>query len=135
MTLKAKYALIAIATFFAEILVATVFAQIAFVRSHLSDFLVVILIYYFVKIFWKLPPVPLAMVVFLFACGVEATQYFHLVDSLGMRHDSLLGIISGTSFSWLDILAYLLGSLASCIIDITITRKVTKEQNYNPYHL
>jgi hypothetical protein len=119
-----KHLLIVVAIFFAEILVATRFSNIQFVRSYLSDFLVVILVYHFVKVLRDIPPATLAASVFIFACGIEILQYFHLVDVLGLRSGSLLRILIGTSFSWGDILAYFLGCLTAYFIDLHFIRNL-----------
>jgi len=75
MRLRTKHLLIALLLFIAEIMVATVFADIRFIRSYLSDFLVVILLYHLIKGFRDDPPFALAVVVFVFSCFVEVTQY------------------------------------------------------------
>lgn len=118
MNARKKHLLIAVAIFFAEILVATRFSSVQFVRSYLSDFLAVILVYHFVKVFRDIPPATLAASVFIFACSIEILQYFHLVDVLGLRPGSLLRILIGTSFSWGDMLAYFLGCLTAYFTDL-----------------
>jgi hypothetical protein len=117
---------IALAVFLVEILVATTFARVRFVRSFLSDYLVVILIYHLVKGCTLLSPRPLAAGVFVFACLVEAAQYVHLVDLLGLRHGSLLAVLIGNSFSWADIFMYLLGCLTSLAVDSLVSRSSLK---------
>ena len=117
MHIRTKHLLIALVVAIAEILVATVFSQVRFVRSFLSDFLVVILLYHLVKAFRAVSPLPLAIAVFLFSCVVETTQYFHLADALEFRRGSLPSILLGTSFSWIDILMYFLGCLTSFCVD------------------
>ena len=109
--------LIAILVFLAEILVATTFAHISFVRSFMSDFLVVILLYHLVKSVKDIAPWRLATAVFLFSCGVETSQYFHLSDALGLDRKSLLSVLLGNSFSWGDIVMYALGCLTSYVVD------------------
>ncbi|MBN2003538.1 MAG: DUF2809 domain-containing protein [Anaerolineae bacterium] len=117
MQTKTKHLWIAVAIFAAEILIATVFSNLNFVRSYLGDFLVVMLLYHLVKVFRDVPPLALAALVFIFACCIEIAQYFHLADVLGLRRGSLGSTLIGTSFSWGDILAYFLGSLTSCLAD------------------
>jgi hypothetical protein len=112
-----KHLLIVLLVFVAEILVATTFAQVRFIRSSISDFLVVILLYHLVKTFRPVSPLRLAIVVFLLACAVETAQYFHLGDVLGFRRGSLHSILLGTSFSWSDILMYFLGCATSYLLD------------------
>jgi hypothetical protein len=128
MHVRTKHLLIALVVFIAEILVATVFSPVRFVRSCLSDFLVVILLYHLVKAFRPVSPLPLAIAVFLFSCLVEASQYFHLADALGLRRGSLASILLGTSFSWIDILMYFLGCVTSFGVDIFCLRKVELAQ-------
>ncbi|HNT76169.1 MAG TPA: DUF2809 domain-containing protein [Anaerolineae bacterium] len=114
---KTKHLLIAIALFIVEILIATVFSHIKFVRAYLGDFLVVMLLYHIVKIFYDVAPLTLAALVFSVACGVEVSQYFHLADIWGLPRGSLLSILIGTDFSWIDILMYFLGSLTAYLAD------------------
>ena len=117
MPLRAKHFLIVILVFLAEIMVATTFAHIRWVRSWLSDYLVVILIYHFIKAIREVRPLPLALTVFLFSCLVEMAQYFHLADLLGFHHPNLLRTLLGTTFSWTDILMYLSGCITSYFVD------------------
>lgn len=126
---RTRHLLIVIAVFIAEILVATAFSNITFVRSYIGDFLVVILLYHLVRVFFDIPPSTLAFFVFMFACSVEVSQHFHLVDALGLPRGGLLSILIGTSFSWLDILAYALGCLASFLVALyLIPERTSKEE-------
>ncbi len=117
MRLRTKYFLITLSLFIAEVLIATQFSAFEIIRSYMSDFLVVILLYYLVKIFCDISPIVLSVSVFLFACGVETLQFFHIADVLGLPRGSLLSILIGNSFSWMDILMYLAGSLTSYFSD------------------
>ncbi len=120
MRFQRTHALLCALLLLAEILIATVFARVVFVRSYLGDALVTMLLYHLVKTFYPARPLPLALTVFLFACLVEFAQYFHLADALGLAPGSLGSLLIGASFSWLDILMYLLGCAASCLIDCSI---------------
>jgi hypothetical protein len=111
--LRFQYLLAAIRILIAEILVATVFSDIIVIRSYISDYLVVILLFCLVKSFWNVPSLALAISVFIFACIIESAQYFHLANVLGLHSGSVLRILIGTSFSWIDILMYLGGCLTS----------------------
>jgi len=117
MSRRTKHLLIALLAFLAEILVATTFARVRWIRSFLSDYLVVILIYHLVKSIRDISPLPLAIAVFLFSCVVETAQFFHLADVLGFHHPSLIRTLIGTSFSWVDILMYLAGCTTSYFVD------------------
>jgi hypothetical protein len=120
---KSKYLLIAILLFLCEVLIATKLSALKYIRGSLGDFLVVILLYFIVKTIRDVPALPLAISVFVFACIVEISQYFHLADALGFRRGSLLSILLGTNFSFFDILMYLVGTLVAYGSDLLFFRK------------
>jgi DNA integrity scanning protein DisA with diadenylate cyclase activity len=79
------------------------------IRPYGGDFLVVILIYCFVKSFVDTPVLSTALGVLLFSYLVEISQYFHLVNLLGLEHNTTARIVMGVGFSFIDLLAYTLG--------------------------
>lgn len=101
-----------------EILIA-LFIHDNFIRPYVGDMLVVILIYCFVRIFIpdKLKLLPLY--VFIFALVIEISQYFNLIDVLGLSESYLAHCIFGSSFDFKDILCYALG----CIICVIFSNK------------
>ena len=112
---RTRHLLIALSIFIAEIGVG--FSTIRFVRGFVSDFLVVILIFHLVKAFVNVPRAALALGVLAFAVAVEVSQYFHLADLLGFARGGLPGILLGNSFSWYDILMYILGCATAFLLD------------------
>jgi Protein of unknown function (DUF2809) len=104
-----KYFYTTILLFLVEVFIG-VFLHDRFIRPFGGDVLVVILIYCFIKSFWKIRPNVAISAVFIFACIVEGLQYLNIVDILGIRQYKLLVIILGSSFDWNDILAYATGS-------------------------
>lgn len=80
-----------------------------FIRPYLGDVLVVILIYAFVRAFFKIAIVPAAMGVLVFAFGVEILQYFKIVEVLGLGSSAIARTVIGTTFVWEDLLAYAAG--------------------------
>ncbi len=54
--------------------------------------------------------------VLLFSIVVEVTQYFSLDELLGVK-GTVLGVIIGSSFAWLDIVCYAVGCLAFFIVE------------------
>lgn len=120
---KAKYVWIAAIAFFCEVLIATKFSGFNHVRGSLSDFLVVIFLYFLVKVFWDGPSCPLALSILGFACAVEISQHFHLADALGLRRGGLASILLGNTFSLLDILMYLAGTVVAYLFDTFFIRK------------
>lgn len=109
LTFNRKYFYLAVLLFLIEVYIA-VFVKDQFIRPFGGDVLVVILIYCFVRAFWKINTNIAALSVFIFACTVEGLQYFNLIDRLGWRQYPLLVIIIGTTFSWEDIFAYAIGT-------------------------
>ena len=50
-----------------------------------------------------------AVGVLLFSFVVEVLQFFRLVEVLGLQHSRLAQVVLGSSFEWMDLLAYTLG--------------------------
>lgn len=109
--------LLALGILVIEILIATRFEHLVFVRSYLGDFLVVMLIYYLVRAFVDIPSLKLAGGVLVFSCVVEIVQLLHPADLLGLAPGSFLYILLGNRFSWMDIFMYLGGCVAAYGLD------------------
>ncbi|AMR34030.1 hypothetical protein A0256_22570 [Mucilaginibacter sp. PAMC 26640] len=99
---------IAVLLFNAEVLIAD-FMHDTIIRPYGGDFIVVILVYCMVKAFIKTGVWKTAIGTLIFAYLVEITQFFHLIDQLGWGHSALARNLLGTTFRWLDMLAYTLG--------------------------
>ena len=110
------YAFSTLLLFITEVLIA-LFVHDQFIRPYIGDFLVVILIYCFVKSFLNTPVVPTALGVLVFAYTVELLQYFRIVELLGLQHSKAARIIIGSSFEWQDLLAYTLGILVVVLVE------------------
>lgn len=109
---SSTYFLVTVILFLGEVLIATKIKDIFFVRAYLGDVIVVILIYTFIKTVLAVRRNQrLILGIFLFSCFVEGMQYFHLAEHLGFPEGSLMYIVIGNSFSWIDILCYAAGCL------------------------
>lgn len=106
-----KYFLISIFIFLIEVLIATKLKDIFFVRAYLGDVIVVMLLYTLVKSFFKSNNEKLILGILIFSCLLEFAQYFNIAEKLGFRKGSLMYIVIGNSFSWIDILCYAAGCL------------------------
>lgn len=111
-----RYFLYALILFIIEVLIG-LYVRDGFLRPYGGDFLVVILIYYFVRAFYKSSAYITAIGVLIFAFAVEFAQYFKLVEILGLKGNRFAEIIMGTGFSWWDMLAYTLGVIVVYLID------------------
>jgi DNA integrity scanning protein DisA with diadenylate cyclase activity len=122
LSFNSKYFSLALLLLITEVIIAT-WLHDSFIRPFGGDFLVVILIYCMAKSFIDTPVSPTILGVLLFAYLVEISQYFHLVNLLGLERSTTARIIMGTSFSWTDMLMYTLGMLLVLIIELWRMRK------------
>ncbi|MDB5142384.1 MAG: hypothetical protein JWQ66_1097 [Mucilaginibacter sp.] len=112
------YLLLAVLLLLAEVLIA-LYLHDALIRPYGGDFLVVILLYCFVKSFVDAPVFTTACYVLVFAYVVEISQYFHLVHLLGLQNSRIAVLMMGTCFSFTDMLVYTLG-----ILLVIVTEKI-----------
>ena len=115
-----------------EVLIATVFNH-TFLRPVFGDFLVVILIYFFIRIFSRIESPKLALGVFIFACLVEIGQLIGIMNILGLQKNNATDLTLGSTFDWIDILAYATGCVASMMIDHFLTHKTPFHEICNSY--
>lgn len=106
-----KYFLLTIFIFLVEALIATKLKDIFFIRAYLGDVIVVMLLYTLIRSFFKVNEQKLILGILIFSCGIEVAQYFNIAEKLGFRPGSLMYIVIGNSFSWIDILCYAAGCL------------------------
>lgn len=115
-TFNKKYFFWAISLFVVEVLIA-LFVHDKFVRPYVGDFLVVILMYCAVRTFIRASVVNVVVSVLLFAYAVEVLQYFHLVNKLGLEHNTLAKTVMGYGFEWKDLLAYTIGAFVVLVVE------------------
>lgn len=111
-----KAFLIFVIIFLVEVCIA-LFVDDKIIRPYGGDFLVVIMIYYFIKSFVAAKYTYLLLGVLLFAYAVELAQLFDLVTVLGLQDNKLASTVIGTSFSWGDLVAYTLGVSCCWLIE------------------
>ena len=104
-----------------------IFIKDGFIRPYMGDFLVVILIYAFVRAFFKYSMNLTAIGVLLFSFLVEILQHFNIVDVLGLGSSRLARTVIGTSFSWEDFIAYSLGIIMVLVSEKFIGPSLKKE--------
>lgn len=113
----------AVLLFTTELLIA-LFVHDRFVRPYVGDVLVVILMYCFLKSFFRLPILVGTFGVLAFAFMIEFLQYIAIVDMLGWEKSVLASTVIGTSFAWLDILAYVVGALLILLVENYLSEKI-----------
>jgi hypothetical protein len=114
---------LALLIFVVEVLIA-LFVRDNFVRPYLGDVLVVILIYCFVKSFFNLPVFTVALFVLIFSFTIEFLQYINIVEKLRLEQSAIARTIIGTSFAWIDILAYVVGIFIILFVEKYLLKKL-----------
>lgn len=120
MKINFRYFLLFILLFIVEVLIA-LYLHDRIIRPYIGDLLVVIMIYCFVKSFFNTNVVKTALAVLLFAYVIEVLQYFRFVKLLGLQNSKLASVVLGTSFQWIDLVAYTAG--AAIVIAIEKLRR------------
>ena len=118
---KPKWLLAGIILFGIEIIIASYFHG-NFIRNTLGDFLVVILIYSFIRAFTTIDWKRIALGVLLLSYAIELFQWIDILQLLHIKSNTTTAIVLGSSFDWGDIIAYTLG-----IITIVLFEKVNSQ--------
>ncbi|WP_100616241.1 ribosomal maturation YjgA family protein [Confluentibacter citreus] len=113
------YILLFISILVIEVLIAT-FLIDGFIRYTFGDYLVVILLYCFLKSFINASSFYIAISVLLFAYGIEFLQLINLLEILSLDNNHLAKLILGSTFHISDLVAYTLGILTVLIIEYKI---------------
>jgi hypothetical protein len=124
---NSSYFFLAILLFAIEVIIA-VFVHDTIIRPYIGDFLVVILLYCMARSFLNTAVLPTAIAVLIFSFAIETTQYFHLVNVLGLQHSKLARVIMGNYFAWMDLVTYTAG-----IIVVLLVEKITAAQKKNNF--
>lgn len=99
-----------------EVVIALLLSE-GFIRSTFGDFLVVMLIYCFIKSFTNINPLPAAIGVLIFAFTVEFLQLLNLTEMLKLQNNSIAQVVLGTTFQITDLFAYFFGTITILIIE------------------
>jgi len=99
-----------------EIAIA-IFLKGGFIRHVFGDYLVVLLLYFFLKSFLSVSNNILAAVTLLIAFTVEFIQLTPLLKTIGLENHSLANLILGNTFSFTDLLAYTFGYITIIIFN------------------
>ena len=103
-----NYFALTLVLFIVEVLIA-IYVHDQFIRPYFGDFLVVVLLYCFLKSFVRVAVWKAAAMVLAFSFFIEFTQYLNLIEKLGLQDSGLAKAVMGTSFSWEDMICYVAG--------------------------
>ena len=122
LTFNKNYFGLFVLLFFVEVFIA-VFVHDNFVRPYLGDVIVVILIYCFIKSFIRLTVLEAAVSVMLFAFTIEFLQFLNIVEVLHLEKNKIARTVLGTSFSWMDMLMYVIGIAIVLLVEKWLRKK------------
>ncbi|MBV1923653.1 MAG: DUF2809 domain-containing protein [Flavobacteriaceae bacterium] len=111
-----KYLIIAVVLFLVEVYIA-LYVKLPIIRHFFGDVLVVILIYTFVKSFFNFSVKATAIGVLIFSYLIEIFQYFNGIQLLGLQDNYIARLVIGTTFTWSDLIAYLMGVLVVILFE------------------
>lgn len=117
-----NYFILTVLLFLTEVFI-DLYVEDSFIRPYFGDFLVVILLYCFLKSFIKVSVFVATSVVLLFSFAIETAQYFNIIENIGIQDVTIARVIIGNSFSWIDLVAYCLGIVTVLIIEKIIRSK------------
>ena len=109
------------AVFAVEVFIATRLPHVSWIRAYLGDVLVVILLYAMIRSVLRINDYLTLLLVFVFACGIEFAQYFHVAERLGYVRGDVMYTVIGNTFSWGDIVCYAVGCAITGLI-VLLTR-------------
>ena len=110
---KMNWTMTGIAILAFEIFIA-IYAKDGFIRYYLGDVLAAAMLYAFGRAAFRLPPKILALAVFTLSLVIEITQYFKVLEILGVQNYALWIIFGGT-FDWTDIICYAIGCVLAYV--------------------
>jgi hypothetical protein len=108
-----------------EILIA-LYVHDTIIRPYMGDVLVVILIYCFLKSFLKISILTTAIAVLIFSFIIEFLQLINIIEILDLGKSAIARIVIGTSFSWLDLLTYIVGIAIVLMVEKYVLKKNLK---------
>ena len=116
MQFNKKYFLLLLVFFLIEAGIAC-YLKDGFIRHTFGDYLVVIMLYFFLKCFIKIKPITASLVVLLIAFIVEFLQLTSFLEFFNLENNYYAKLILGSTFQISDLLAYTLGVLSIIIIE------------------
>ena len=116
MRFSLPYFLLTLLFFIIELLIA-LFIKDDFIRPYFGDILVVVLIYCFIKTFFRIPVLKAVLLVLAFSFLVEFIQYLNLITVLGLENSTAAKMILGNSFAWGDLVMYVTGGILILLVE------------------
>ncbi len=119
MRIDRTYLLLTVILLITEVLIA-LFLKTGFIRHTAGDFLVVILIYSFFKVFIEDNHFKIAISVLAFAFVIEFLQLTNYLKLFNLQDNHVAKLILGSSFHASDLVAYTLGIITVIALEYKI---------------
>lgn len=116
MTFKKTYFALFLILLLIEICIAY-FLKTGFIRHTFGDFLVVILLYCFLRSFVNIKPIAIALFVLFVSFLIEFLQITSFLEWLNLQDNYLAKTILGSTFHVSDLVAYTLGVVTTIIVE------------------
>jgi len=93
------------------------FLKTGFIRHTFGDFLVVIMLYCFIKSFIIIKPITIAVIVLIISFIIEFSQLTPILEWMDLENNPIAKTVFGSTFHVSDLVAYTLGVLTMLIMD------------------
>jgi Protein of unknown function (DUF2809) len=113
--IKFNYLCLSMLLLITEILIA-IFAKDEFIRPILGDYLAALFVFYLLASFLKISETKTALLALSICYFIEGLQFLNILEQMNLEKYTVLKIVLGTSFSWMDMLAYTLGIITVLLI-------------------
>lgn len=110
-----KYLLFSVSLLLIEICIA-LFVNDQFIRPIFGDYLATILLFCTMASFLNYSKNKLIIAALLISYLIEGLQYLNVLKMMHLENKTILKIIIGHSFSWIDILAYTMGAITVLLL-------------------
>jgi hypothetical protein len=121
------YFVLTVACFIDCIIIVKIFSGNQFIRGFIGDTIVILLVYFFIKIFSDFHALKLTLFTLAIAFTTESLQYLRLASYLGLEHNPLAVLIFGSVFDPYDLVAYTIGAVLVYFIDTKLIEGVMQQ--------
>lgn len=110
--------------FIACILIVKLLSNNQLIRGFIGDVIVILLIYFLIKVFYDFHALKLATFTLVVAFTTEFLQYLDFTTLLGLEHNVIAELIFGRVFDPYDLIAYTIGTALVYIVDTRLVRNI-----------
>ncbi|HYE08765.1 MAG TPA: DUF2809 domain-containing protein [Patescibacteria group bacterium] len=119
------YFSLSVICFIVCILIVKLFSGNQFIRGSIGDIIVILLIYFVIKIFKDFNTLKLTIFTLAVAYTIEFIQYLKITSLLGLEHNTIAQLILGSIFDPRDLIAYTIGAILVYVIDTKLLSRAS----------